>query len=187
MYRTIPLAIVALVVHLSMTVGVACAYPSAGESYSSCRGTNPNKMSVTNLDAILNLGIQLVGKEHGPLLDGYDLEFVITGDSSFSPGSWYQDQLFYLQVVNAPTYDVADLNEDTFVGELDFDILENHWAWTTATASQGNINEDGYVDAADVGIMFENWTGDSSGAVPEPSSLVLAALVLCVVMVSRTR
>ena len=85
MCRTIPLAIVALVVHLLMTGVVAGAYVSAGESYSIFRGSNPNKMSVTNFEAILGLGVPLVGKEHGPLLDGYDLGFVIAGDSRFSP------------------------------------------------------------------------------------------------------
>jgi len=82
----------------------------------------------------------------------------------------------------------ADLNGDSDVDIDDYNILEGHWAETTATAGEGNINEDGHVDAADIGIMFEQWNGgDPSAAVPEPTSLALAALAMCGLMASRSR
>jgi hypothetical protein len=138
--------------------------------------------SVYNFDLILDPGTPL---------DVYDLEFAIAGGSGFSPSSWYQDEHFYLQIVEPPSFDIADLNQDTFVGELDYEIMVDNWASTTADASEGDIYEDDSVNAKDAGIMFSNWTGEGSfasfGTIPEPSSLILAALALCNVIAYRTR
>jgi len=81
----------------------------------------------------------------------------------------------------------GDLNRDGAVGPSDLGTLGINWdpTGTTNGWDDGDFNDDGAVGPSDLGTLGINWdpvAGDfippAIGAVPEPSSLILAALAL---------
>ena len=78
-----------------------------------------------------------------------------------------------------PTVD-GDINTDGVVNGLDISSVASHWL---QTGIQGDANGDGVVNGLDIALIASHWLqtgsgggGGSGAAVPEPSTVVLAAL-----------
>jgi hypothetical protein len=69
----------------------------------------------------------------------------------------------------------GDVNFDGVVNIFDVNLVSAHWG---EAGPAGDANEDGVVDIFDVNLISANWTAIGVTAVPEPSTLVLAALAL---------
>ena len=72
----------------------------------------------------------------------------------------------------------GDTNNDGIVNSTDAEKLASNWGATVGTAgpSEGDFNGDGVVNAIDASIMSANWGNhneSATGAVPEPSAIVL--------------
>ena len=82
----------------------------------------------------------------------------------------------------------GDLNGDGIVGSSDLDIVRSFWGQTVeqGSLSEGDPSGDGLVSADDLDIVRGNWGASSPASVPEPSALVLLAVVL-VGFVARRR
>lgn len=74
----------------------------------------------------------------------------------------------------------GDLNGDGIVGSADLDIVRGYWGQTVeqGNPSEGDPSGDGVVSADDLDIVRANWDASSPASVPEPSALVLLAVVL---------
>lgn len=73
----------------------------------------------------------------------------------------------------------GDANVDGTVDESDAEVLAENWGKANANWVMGDFNKDGSVGAADAAILAANWGQGvitESNPVPEPSTLVLAAL-----------
>ena len=75
----------------------------------------------------------------------------------------------------------GDANLDGKIDDIDATLMAANWGSGAGWAG-GDFNGDGIVDAADAAIMADNWLGDfrsaATNAVPEPSSILLLAIVL---------
>ena len=76
----------------------------------------------------------------------------------------------------------GDANNDGVVNGLDISDVASHWL-KTGVGSPGDANVDGVVNGLDITLIADNWLrtnggggAGSSAAVPEPSTLTLAAL-----------
>lgn len=90
-------------------------------------------------------------------------------------------QLLFLQIASmAFVFDQqfidGDINGDGLVDLTDFNILKANFGIQMATRSQGDLSGDGMVDLADFNDLKANF--GNSAVVPEPNSLLLAALGL---------
>jgi hypothetical protein len=86
-----------------------------------------------------------------------------------------------------PTYITdapGDVNNDRIVNAQDIAIITSNWLVTSHDAS-GDLNRDGIVNAQDLAMVSSNWLGvpvvpinviTNASAVPEPSTLILAAI-----------
>jgi hypothetical protein len=77
----------------------------------------------------------------------------------------------------------GDVNYDGFINGQDIALVASHWLQSgDAKSLQGDANYDGIVNGQDIALIASNWLqvaggGAGSGAaVPEPSTLILAAL-----------
>jgi hypothetical protein len=76
----------------------------------------------------------------------------------------------------APPAEDADFDNDNDVDGADFLIWQRgNGTATGATNAQGNANSDGAVNGADLAIWKTKFGAPAVGAVPEPSSLVIAS------------
>jgi hypothetical protein len=80
----------------------------------------------------------------------------------------------------------GDVNFDAVVDIFDVNFVSAHWSLTGPDA---DANGDGMVDILDINLISAHWTaaGGVEAAVPEPSTLVLAALVLAGALVRITK
>jgi hypothetical protein len=86
----------------------------------------------------------------------------------------------------------GDVNHDGVVNGLDINLLASNWM-QTGTGVAGDANGDGIVNGLDISLIASNWLqpygGGASGAaaVPEPSSVILAALGVLALLACRRR
>jgi hypothetical protein len=96
-------------------------------------------------------------------------------------------------VAEQPFIESADCDGNNIVDGIDFLIWQAHFGFTNQVDnSNGDANRDGFVDVSDLQV-FETQYGspppgltDVLAQVPEPQSLILAALSLMVLSVVRT-
>ncbi|NLE38254.1 MAG: PEP-CTERM sorting domain-containing protein [Pirellulaceae bacterium] len=87
----------------------------------------------------------------------------------------------------------GDTNGDRLVDELDARRLAEKWGASVGEGgfADGDFNADGVVNALDASILAANWGdytgGESTAAVPEPSSIVLLTAWLAMLFVRRRR
>jgi hypothetical protein len=74
------------------------------------------------------------------------------------------------------------VNNDGIVNSQDLALISSNWLQTGPNAT-GDLNGDGIVNAQDLALVSSNWLGvpanpstQSANAVPEPSTLILAAI-----------
>jgi hypothetical protein len=83
------------------------------------------------------------------------------------------------QVVATDTFVPGDVNFDGIVNGQDVATIASNWL-ATGVGIPGDANGDGIVNGQDIALIASNWlqTGGGAGAarVPEPSTIVLAAL-----------
>ena len=78
----------------------------------------------------------------------------------------------------------GDANYDGVVNIFDINLVSSHWNESGPT---GDANGDMAVNIFDINLISANWTTGGGGtAVPEPSSLVLATIVVVGIVASRT-
>jgi hypothetical protein len=77
----------------------------------------------------------------------------------------------------------GDLNNDGIVNGQDIAIVASNWLQQGTPGSAGDANVDGIVNGEDIAVIASNWLSKGSGggagsgaAVPEPSTLILAAV-----------
>jgi hypothetical protein len=82
----------------------------------------------------------------------------------------------------------GDVNHDGVVNGLDIADVASHWL-QTGTGVMGDANGDGTVNGLDIALIASNWLRASGGAasVPEPSTIVLAALGALVLLARLNR
>ena len=87
----------------------------------------------------------------------------------------------------------ADVNHDHVVNGLDISLVSSHWL-ASGVGIAGDGNGDGVVNGLDIALVASFWlqtyggAGGSTAAVPEPSTIVLAALgILALVAHNRCR
>jgi hypothetical protein len=86
----------------------------------------------------------------------------------------------------------GDVNFDRVVNGLDISLIAGHWLKTGAGVA-GDANTDGVVNGLDINIVASHWlqtggAGAGNGAaVPEPSTLGLAAFGALVLIAYRRR
>jgi len=73
--------------------------------------------------------------------------------------------------IRAITY--GDVNYDGVVNIFDINLVSSHWNESGPTA---DANADGIVNIFDINLISANWTPADGSAVPEPASLILAAI-----------
>jgi choice-of-anchor C domain-containing protein len=79
----------------------------------------------------------------------------------------------------------GDLNQDWVVDIFDVNIISDSWG---EAGGEGDANGDGVVDIFDVNVVSDNWTVPvEATAVPEPATLMLAAIGACAMIVSVRR
>jgi hypothetical protein len=86
----------------------------------------------------------------------------------------------------------GDVNGDGVVNGLDISSVSSHWLQSGTGPVIGDANSDGVVNGLDIALISSNWlhTGGAAGggaAVPEPSTMALAALGLCIACVYGVR
>jgi hypothetical protein len=109
----------------------------------------------------------------------------IVGNGMNPSGTW-EPWLAHL-----PTFAPGDVNLDGIVNGQDIAILASHWL-TTGVGTPGDANGDGIVNAQDIAVIASNWLQTSSvtssaSAVPEPSTIVLAALGALALLAGKKR
>jgi hypothetical protein len=67
----------------------------------------------------------------------------------------------------------GDVNYDGVVDIFDVNLVSDHWG---ELGPLGDANVDGVVDIFDVNLISDNWTTAAASSVPEPLTLVLAAI-----------
>jgi hypothetical protein len=103
------------------------------------------------------------------------------GDATYSADlSVYRSEIYHAMALP------GDANFDGIVNGQDLALIASEWMQTGTGANDppGDLNHDGIVNAADMSLVTSNWTqttsgggtGSSSASVPEPSTLLLAAL-----------
>jgi hypothetical protein len=92
-----------------------------------------------------------------------------------------------------PTVD-GDINLDGVVNGLDIAAVSSHWLQSGSAAIAGDANGDGVVNGLDIALIASHWlqTGGAAGgsgtAVPEPATIMLAAVgALALVLRERRR
>ena len=82
--------------------------------------------------------------------------------------------LTHLTLTVMPTID-GDANLDGTVNIFDINLVSTNWG---TAGPQGDVNCDGTVNIFDINLISANWGAGSSQAVPEPSSVALAAFAI---------
>ena len=72
---------------------------------------------------------------------------------------------------------IGDANADGAVDDDDLSLQLAHWSQEAGWGG-GNFNDDTTVNDDDLSLLLANWTGPLGGAVPEPATIVLVAVVL---------
>ena len=83
----------------------------------------------------------------------------------------------------------GDVNNDGVVNGLDISDVASHWLHT-GVGAPGDANVDGVVNGLDIALIASNWlrtAGGGAANVPEPQSLVLAALGGLALLACRPR
>ena len=89
----------------------------------------------------------------------------------------------------------GDVNGDGIVNAQDIAVIASHWLQTgTKFTVTGDANADGVVNAQDIGVIASHWLqaaaprgGGLGSPVPEPSTLILAALGGLALLACRRR
>jgi hypothetical protein len=84
----------------------------------------------------------------------------------------------------------GDVDGDDDVDLADFAAIQNHFQQSVTLRADGDLNGDGFVDFVDFRQWKDNFTppvGAAGAAVPEPSSLAIAAAALCALFANRRR
>jgi PEP-CTERM motif/Neprosin len=82
---------------------------------------------------------------------------------------------------SGPNFTPGDVNHDGIVNAADIGVIASDWMHT-GIGAPGDANNDGIVNASDIEVVASHWLWTPQGApggnasVPEPSTLVLAAL-----------
>ena len=155
-------------------------------------------------DAVFELNDQLIDATwvptEGPMAGSLMLARVTlpidaSGTFKLRVGLKDNDPTFYLggMVVNGrmlftpPRPGDADFDGD--VDDADAAILASFWQTAATGPGQGDFNDDDLANDLDATILAANWTGSlaaASAAVPEPSTLLLAAFA-CMTLLLRVR
>jgi PEP-CTERM motif len=81
----------------------------------------------------------------------------------------------------------GDVNMDGIVNGLDVNMVATHWL-ELGTSPPGDANGDGVVNGLDLNRIASHWLQNGSGAqVPEPSTILLAALGGLALLAHRRR
>jgi Dockerin type I domain/PEP-CTERM motif len=71
----------------------------------------------------------------------------------------------------------GDVNNDGLVNIFDINLVSSNWSPKThPDYYAGDANSDGSVDIFDINLVSANWSSTPAAAVPEPSTLLLAAV-----------
>jgi hypothetical protein len=113
--------------------------------------------------------------------------------SSAVNGSTVNGTVTGLVVATAHTAVPGDVNFDGVVNGLDISAVASHWL-QGGTSITGDANGDGVVNGLDISVISSNWlqqfgggSGGGATAVPEPSTLLLAALAGVALAMRRRR
>jgi hypothetical protein len=73
----------------------------------------------------------------------------------------------------------GDVNGDGMVNGLDVNVIAMNWMMNVGSRAEGDLNGDGVVNGLDANEVSLNWNAPNppASAIPEPSALVLAAIV----------
>jgi PEP-CTERM motif/Dockerin type I domain len=113
------------------------------------------------------------------------------GDITYSADlSVYRSEIYHIMALP------GDANFDGVVNGQDLALVAENWMKTGTGANDpaGDVNHDGIVNGQDMALIESNWTTSnfaasksSSSAVPEPSTILLAALGAVALMAWRWR
>ncbi len=138
-------------------------------------GTEPDDaiaVLVANLDYSLSKTYTLTGPGNLSIFDATTGIWTATGSNqailNLPPGGG---------VLVSLTPIPGDANRDGFIDELDAEILAQNWLQSSNWDS-GDFNGDGLANHLDATLLAANWTGSPAASVPEPSTLVLLAGML---------
>ena len=87
------------------------------------------------------------------------------------------------------SYLTGDVNFDGIVNGLDITLVASNWL-RTGVGGPGDANSDGIVNGLDISLIASQWletAGAGSAAVPEPSTIVLAAFGVLALLAYRRR
>jgi hypothetical protein len=130
-----------------------------------------------------------------PTTPGDLSRFSVGSSSNANQGGFAMDNLL---VMPGATFDRAitdpgvagDVNGDMLVDINDFNIIRDHFQQTVTMRTEGDLNRDGFVDFRD----YRQWKSNvpapaegAAGAVPEPSSALLASLAVLATLRWRSR
>lgn len=129
-----------------------------------------------------DIGTDPTPLQYVPLIDTMLLNPIGNGQGSFSSDevsfSFFVDQVQFDGTTGGDL--LADLNDDDFVDDLDFDIWQNNYATGNPA---GDVNSDGFVDGTDY-LIWQRQFGASNfptlSAVPEPTTPTIAFVIAIV-------
>jgi hypothetical protein len=113
-------------------------------------------------------------------------------------GNFTYSSVISVSTTTSPAFPPGDVDHNNIVNMADFQIIRANWLATSASLghqigqTDGDLNQNGIVDIQD----FREWktafgggsgAGSLAGVVPEPSSLILAGLAVCGLLIGAKR
>ena len=112
-------------------------------------------------------------------------------DYLYYSGDWFKQITGGdLVIATAISNLIGDVNGDAIVNGQDLALVSSNWLKTGPNMA-GDVNGDGIVNGQDLAFVSSSWMntaeGEKTSAVPEPSTLILAALGGLVLFAMRRR